>query len=190
MSNTAHSSAAAAYDAKDTTVMYVDQSEQAGAAAMTIQRTANLANTSMEGAASGQTNIYLPTYSAPLVDPNNGNNAVHKFKFDPNAQGINDQVYTSINDVPPGMRGFGGFSSGITAAKPNPSSFATATLSAAIASTSVLDLNTASDQSHPVEAVTHSTVASGASASGSQGASTAPPGAGTNSSLTYSYSLQ
>lgn len=190
MSNTAHSSAAAAYSSKDTTTMYVDQSEQVGAAAMTIQRTANLANTSMEGAASGQTNIYIPTYSGPLADPNNGNTAVHKYKFDPNAQGTNDQIYTSINDVPPGMRGFGGFNSGIRAAAANPSTFATATLSAAVAASSVLDLNSATDQSHPVASVTHSSVSSGSVSSGDQGASTAPPGVGANSSLTYSYSIQ
>lgn len=194
MTDASYSTASAAYSSyssKDTTLTYVDQSDQISAASMTIRRTANLANVSKEGAANGQENINLPTYSQALEDPNNGNTIVHKVKFDPNAQGTNDQIYTSINDVPGYLRGMGGFNSGLTTAPANPTVFATPTLSQAVASSSVADVsntNATTMTYHPVTHTTDSTVASGPAAAGTQGSTTVPP-TGTNGNHTYSLTL-
>lgn len=180
-----HSAAVSNYGAKNTTHTYVDQSEQVSASAMTTQRTANLGNASKVGAAGGQTNIYASTYSGALADGNNGNTDVHKLKFDINAQGNNDQIYTSIDDVPPGLRNTGSFHSNLVRHARNVGVFGTAALSAAVDGSTASDLNTDVVQSHPAEDVVTDTSV-GASASGSQGATALPPNGDT---LTWGLAL-
>ena len=182
MSGSSLSSTAQAYSDQNGAYFYTNETEQAGAASQAMIRTANLSNASKAGVASSQENIYVSTYSGPPEDPNNGNTDVHKFKFDPNAQGDNDKIYTSMSDVPPGLRAkrFGS-----SMGRPTSTKFHTAQMSAAVASSTVTDALNATVQSHPVSAVSGS--ASGPAASGSQGASVSVPGA--NGAYTYGLSL-
>jgi hypothetical protein len=189
MNQVTHSGATADYDTKNTALTYVDKSEQVGAATQSIQRTANQSNASKEGAATGHTNIFIPIYSAPLSDPNNGNNDVHNFKFDPNTQGTNDKIYRSLSDVPAGLRTSGGFNSNMRLTGSNVNTFATATLSAALASSNIADLNSPVSQTSIVADVRHSSVQTGPVTSGSQGASTFPPGTVVNGTPALGYGL-
>jgi len=174
------SAATSGYSSKDTTLGYLDQSEQAQAASQSVARQANTANASLIGAAGSQENIYAISYSQAPKDPNNGNTVVHNLKFDQHAQGNNDQVYRTQSDIPAAFRNQRGFQSVGQAQASAPTSFASATYSAAAAQSTMAALP--ASNTHTVAAVGSGSY----NAYGNQGLTVTTPG--TNGSLTYGLS--